>query len=91
MKVYMIDYEIKSESDSDYSALWSELKKLNAVCILSSKWRLYDDDSSNCSKIRDHFRQFLGANDRLCVTEIISLATHNLEQFPSLPEDWHWY
>lgn len=73
MALYFLDYDLRKKRD--YQALYNELAKFNAVRVLESSW-CFNRINTNCGGLRDHFRQFIDADDGLCVNEVTDWATY---------------
>lgn len=65
--LYIISYDLIAASADKYQALYDELERLGAVRVLWSQWAVRLTNTSP-SALRDHFRGFVGANDRILVT-----------------------
>lgn len=72
MALYFFEYDLRKQRN--YQPLYDELKKFNAVRILESLW-CFNRVNTSPSALRDHFRQFIDADDAICVSEVVNWAT----------------
>lgn len=79
-KLYFIDYDLRRERD--YQKLYDELNRLKAVQVLESCWCLKIDGVS-AVKLREHFKQFIDANDGLMVSEVTDWAAYYVNGNPN--------
>lgn len=77
---YVISYDLDLPG-KDYTALLNELRRLGATRILLSQWLL--NSPNTASQLRDHFRQYIDANDRLLVNPLGAWASWNLMADPN--------
>lgn len=73
MTLYFLDYDLRKKRD--YQTLYDELTKFNAVRILESSW-CFKRANTSCKGLRDYFKQFIDADDGLCVAEVTDWATY---------------
>ena len=75
---YMICYDLK-RPEKNYPTLYKELRKVSAHRVLRSQW-VFRRTNTSASKLRDHFRRFLDADDRLLITSLEDgdFASHRL-------------
>lgn len=64
---YLVSYDVDTPG-KDYQKLWNELERLGGKRVLLSEWIVRNDATP--AVMRDHFRQFIDANDRLLVSEL---------------------
>ena len=74
MALYFLDYDLRKQRN--YQPLYDELKKFSAVRILESSWS-FDRFNTTSAGLRDHFKQFIDADDGLSVVEVTDWATFN--------------
>jgi hypothetical protein len=67
MPKFVISYDLMSPG-KNYDALWAELKRLNARRLLLSQWAANINDA-DATRLRDHLRQYMDANDRILVMD----------------------
>ena len=79
MALYFLDYDLRKTRD--YQKLYEELANFNAVRVLESSW-CFKRLSTNCAGLRDHFAQFIDADDGLCIVEVIDWATRKVLNTP---------
>ena len=73
---YLITYDLQKPGQN-YDALINSLNASGAVRIQLSTWVIRSD--LNSGAVRDHFRQYLDANDRIFVGEMtINWASWNM-------------
>ena len=74
MALFFLNYDLRKQRN--YQPLYDELAKLNAVRILESMW-CFNRVNTSSAKLRDYFKQFIDADDGLCVSEVADWATFN--------------
>lgn len=79
-KLFFVDYDLRK--DRDYQKLYDELNRLKAVQILESCWCMKIEGVS-AAQLRDHFKQFIDANDGLMVSEVTDWAAYNINSDPN--------
>ncbi len=72
MALFFLDYDLRKQRN--YQTLYDEVAKFNAVRVLESTW-CFSRINTSCEGLRDHFRQFIDADDGLCVSEVVDWAT----------------
>lgn len=72
MAEYFVSYDLIK--NKDYSKLINELKKLGGLRMLESNWCLSRSNTGESKSLRDHFKSFIDADDRLVVSEITDWA-----------------
>jgi hypothetical protein len=80
MKLFWIGYDLL-QPGKDYSRLTSELLRLGSRKMMLSDWILRGNYTA--VSLRDHFAQFIDANDRLAVAEINEWATRSVLTTPN--------
>lgn len=73
MALYFLDYDLRKARD--YQALYNELANFKAVRVLESSW-CFNRFNTNATGLRDYFKQFIDADDGLCVVEVTDWATY---------------
>ncbi|HCE45188.1 MAG TPA: hypothetical protein DET40_16740 [Lentisphaeria bacterium] len=76
MKHYFLKCELQDSERK--KALFDELANLNARHVFGNSWFLQYKDS-NASKLRNHFKYYIGSGDRLIVTEVTDWAGVNID------------
>lgn len=66
MNLYTLNYDLRKQRN--YQPLYDELAKFNAVRVLESCW-CFRRTGTSASGLRDHFKQFIDADDGLFVAE----------------------
>jgi hypothetical protein len=79
MALFFLDYDLRKVRD--YSRLTDELTKFGARRILQSSWCLARINTTSTA-LRDYFRQFIDADDGLCVSEVKDWATYGTLSTP---------
>ena len=79
MKDIFLSYDLVKQRN--YQLLWDELERWKARRVLESVWEFTTDYSP--SQLRDHFRQFIDADDRLLVMDVHDWAGRNLKTKPA--------
>ena len=69
MPAYHIAYDL-NRPGQNYPDLIRALRAAGAVSILKSSWVLAA--SENAAQVRDHFKAFVDANDKIFVSEVNS-------------------
>ncbi|MBD7962121.1 hypothetical protein [Comamonas avium] len=72
MALYFLEYDLVKQKN--YQPLYDELERLNAKKHLLSAWSFKGQHSGASEAWRDHFRQFIDADDRLMVSEVTDWA-----------------
>ena len=72
MSLFFLTYDLRKQRN--YQTLYDELGKFNAVRILESSW-CFKRINTNSGGLRDHFSQFIDADDGLIVSEVIEWAS----------------
>jgi len=67
MALYLVSYDLRKQRD--YQTLWDELRDFDAVRILESDW-CFRRFNTTAVGLRDHFAQFIDADDGLFVVEM---------------------
>jgi hypothetical protein len=80
MALYFLEYDLRKQRD--YQKLYDELARFKAVRILESLW-CFKRVNTTAKGLRDHFKQFIDADDALCVSEVSSWATWKTLGTPS--------
>jgi len=78
--LYMIEYDLRKPF-RNYQPLYEELAKFNAKRVLKSLWT-FGRINTNAEHLRDHFRQYIDADDGLIVMQVGDWATFNTENTP---------
>ena len=81
MALFFIDYDLRKRKD--YPELISELERIGAIRYLKSAWCLKRDDSVTPKSLRDHFKQFIDADDGLMVAMVSNWASSKTEKTPN--------
>jgi hypothetical protein len=79
MALYFLDYDLRNVRN--YQALYDELARFNAVRVLKSTW-CFSRVNTSASNLRDHFKQFIDADDGICVMDVSEWATSNVIATP---------
>lgn len=79
MALFFIEYDLRKARN--YQALYDELARFKAVRVLESLW-CFKRINTNCARLRDHFKQFIDADDGLCITEVSDWATYKALDTP---------
>ncbi len=79
MARYLLTYDLRG--DRNYSKLYEELKKFNALKVLESTYcfRQYE---TNAFKLRRHFKKFIDEDDGLFITTLTTWADHETKHTP---------
>ncbi len=73
MSCYLITYDLKSGSSSDYTDLHEQIKSYGTWAkITESCWAVLSDKKS--SEVRDHLKGYLDSGDRLFVAKSSGIA-----------------
>ena len=80
MALFFVTYDLRNQRN--YQTLYDELSKFNAVRILESTW-CFNRINTNCSALRDHFKQFIDSDDGVVLSEVSDWATFNTEGTPN--------
>ncbi len=80
MANYLLSYDLIRRKE--YPQLFAELKKMKATRVLLSTWYLADPGLGDAEALRDHFRQFVEADDRIFVGKVTEWAAHNVRSNP---------
>ncbi|QXB02777.1 hypothetical protein [Aeromonas sp. FDAARGOS 1416] len=80
MALFFLNYDLRKQRN--YQPLYDELAKYNAVRILESMW-CFKRINTNSEKLRDYFKQFIDADDGICVSEVNEWATFNTLGHPN--------
>jgi hypothetical protein len=80
MANYLLSYDLIRRKE--YQQLFDELKKMRATRVLLSTWYLTEPELGDAEALRDHFRQFVEADDRIFVGKITGWAAHNARSIP---------
>ena len=75
MALYTLEYDLRKPF-RDYQPLYDELARFKAIRVLQSLWAFQRLNTSAVG-LRDHFRQFIDADDGLIVCEVSDWATYN--------------
>ena len=80
MALYFLEYDLIKQKN--YQALYAELERIGAKKHLLSSWSFKGRDSGASKAWRDHFRNFVDADDRILVSEVVDWAGINLLDTP---------
>ena len=80
MALYVLSYDLRKQRN--YQSLWDELAKFNAVRILESDW-CFNRFNTTSEGLREHFKQFIDADDGLLVAEVNAWAAYNTIKTPN--------
>ncbi|MCO5412139.1 hypothetical protein [Ralstonia mojiangensis] len=80
MALYFLDYDLRKQRN--YQPLYDELARFNAVRMLESSW-CFKRFNTNAANLRDHFKNFIDADDGLLVGEVNDWATFNAQRSPN--------
>ena len=78
--LFGVSYDLR-QPGRDYAALTQALRNLRAKRLLQSHWALRSNASA--AELREYFKTFIDANDRLFVDQIIDWASYNTETTPN--------
>lgn len=62
---YSLSYDLMSPGQN-YQKLWDQLKAFDAKRVLESQW-VFRRVNTSAAGLRDYFKQYIDANDRLVV------------------------
>lgn len=83
MALFFLDYDLRKQRN--YQSLYDELAKFKAVRMLESNW-CFNRLNTTAAALRNHFKQYIDADDGLRVAEVADWATYNALKPPnSLP------
>lgn len=80
MAIYFIEYDLRRKRD--YKALTEELARFGAVRVLESLW-CFQRVNASATGLRDHFRNFMDADDGIIVSEVGEWASYNTNGNPN--------
>ena len=80
MALFTIEYDLRNPG-RDYQKLYDELARFGATRVLKSLWA-FTRVNTTAIALRDHFRQFIDANDGLIVCQVSDWATYNVIASP---------
>jgi hypothetical protein len=72
MALYFLEYDLRKSRD--YQKMYDELKTFNAVRLLESLW-CFKRINTSAEGLREHFKQFIDADDGLVVADVSDWAT----------------
>jgi len=75
MALYFLEYDLIKQKN--YDALYTALQQFGAHRHLLSAWSFKYANSGASVSLRDHFQQFMDADDRLVVSEVVDWASNN--------------
>lgn len=76
MALYFLEYDLVKQKD--YQPLYDELARIGAVRHLLSAWSFKHNAPGASVQLRVHFQQFVDADDRVMVAEVVDWAGINL-------------
>ncbi len=80
MALYFLDYDLRRQRN--YQPLYDELARFSAVRMLESSWA-FNRVNTTSEGLRDHFRQFIDADDGLWVAQVTDWATYKVQKSPN--------
>ncbi|WP_421296008.1 hypothetical protein [Aeromonas sp. 604534] len=80
MALFFLNYDLRKQRN--YQPLYDELAKFDAVRILESMW-CFKRINTNSGQLCNYFRQFIDADDGICVSEVANWATFNAQGNPN--------
>lgn len=80
MALFFLDYDLRKQRN--YQALYDELARFKAVRMLESSW-CFNRVNTSAAGLRDHFKQFIDADDGLWVAEVTDWATYKVLKAPN--------
>lgn len=80
MALFFLDYDLRKQRN--YQPLYDELASFGAVRILESSW-CFNRFNTTASGLRDHFMQFIDADDGLWVAQVTDWATYKTLKSPN--------
>ncbi|GCL61632.1 hypothetical protein [Pseudaquabacterium pictum] len=80
MALYFLDYDLRKQRS--YQPLYDELARFNAVRMLESSW-CFNRFNTTASNLRDHFSQFIDADDGMWVAQVTDWATRRTLRSPN--------
>jgi hypothetical protein len=80
MSLFVLDYDLRKQRN--YQTLYDALSTFDAIRILESTW-CFKRFNTNSAGLRDHFKQFIDADDGLWIAEVTNWATHRTLANPS--------
>ena len=78
--LFGVSYDLR-QPNRDYAALTNALRNMRAKRMLQSHWTLRSQASA--AELREYFKTFIDANDRLVVDQVIDWATYNAKATPN--------
>lgn len=80
MALFFLDYDLRKQRN--YQGLYDELTRFKAVRMLESSW-CFNRVNTSATDLRDHFKQFIDADDGLWVAEVTDWATYKVLKTPN--------
>jgi hypothetical protein len=80
MALYFLTYDLRKSRN--YQEMYSQLHSFNAVRILESTW-CFNRVNTSCAGLRDHFRQYMDADDGLMLSEVVDWASYKTDDTPN--------
>ena len=81
MKLFFLTYDLRNQRN--YTALYDELRKLNAVRVLESTWCFKLQDTITAERVREYFRNYIDSDDAIIVSQVIDWASINTDGHPN--------
>lgn len=78
MALFFISYDLRRQRN--YQTLYDELERYEGVRVLESVWCIRVN--SDHETVRDHFRNFMDADDGIVVITASAWATNNVDNRP---------
>ena len=77
--LFFLEYDLRNTRN--YDKLYAELQKLNAVRVLESTY-CFERVNIDAEGLVNYFRQFIDADDGICVTQVADWCTYNTNGTP---------
>lgn len=79
MSLFFLEYDLRNQRN--YQKLYDELNRVQAVRVLESLWA-FKRINTNCENLRNHFAQFIDADDGLVVSQVTDWASRKVLTAP---------
>lgn len=80
MALFFLEYDLRKQRN--YQPLYDELARFNAVRMLESSWS-FQRINTTATGLRDHFKQFIDADDGLIISEVTDWASYRVLKTPA--------
>nr|WP_313659104.1 hypothetical protein [Achromobacter ruhlandii] len=85
MGLYFLSYDLRKARN--YQPLYDELERFGATRPLESVWS-FEHTGATTAALREHFKQFIDADDGLIVIKAKAWAGSKLDGTPPTPASW---